>query len=635
MNRIHEAAAGILALALVACTAQNPTIDKSTRDSGPVVLGASCPTAITGEMLVKFTSTATKAMTKASDSGASAVEMGSLPEQMQDVLEEAGTVTFERLFTPDPRFEERTRAEGLDRWYMVKYDGEMEPAEMAARLESVEGIEVIECSLPLTSDYEDCPDAPAFDTKGSVAAVSPFNDPYVNQMRQWDFNNTGIVANISTVAGADCNVYRAWELCTGNRDVIVGVFDQGVKYDHEDLAANMWVNEGEIPGNLLDDDGNGYVDDIYGWNFVDNTPEITFSNAKSHGTHIAGTISAVNNNGIGVCGIAGGSGKGDGVRIMSLQMLGASESGAAGAGTSGKIRAMKYAADNGAVISSNSWGYDTGSISLETWKFGIYSAYTDAVKYFVKYAGIGADGTQTGPMAGGIVVCSAGNDATADLLHYPSCDPNVIAVAATGMRGTPASYTNYATWVTVSAPGGNASDNSAYGQIYSLNIADDEAGSSAYGYKQGTSMACPHVSGALALAVSYYWGEEHNQGLTPVMLKNALISSSKDVNQYCDEQYYGKMGIGALDTYNLLRAVKMLDVALPDVTLAVGGEQTIDLSGYFISTHSFNCTVYDDSVVSASISRGVLTLKGLKKGETRITVSDAKAIGKDMKVTVN
>ena len=210
MNRIHEAAAGILALALVACTAQNPTIDKSTRDSGPVVLGASCPTAITGEMLVKFTSTATKAMTKASDSGASAVEMGSLPEQMQDVLEEAGTVTFERLFTPDPRFEERTRAEGLDRWYMVKYDGEMEPAEMAARLESVEGIEVIECSLPLTSDYEDCPDAPAFDTKGSVAAVSPFNDPYVNQMRQWDFNNTGIVANISTVAGADCNVYRAW-----------------------------------------------------------------------------------------------------------------------------------------------------------------------------------------------------------------------------------------------------------------------------------------------------------------------------------------------------------------------------------------------------------------------------------------
>jgi len=616
-------------LLLVSCSEMNPTIDKSTPDSGPVMINVS-PDAVRGEVLVKVSE---GAATKAGIDDAGAM----VEESLLNVEEVIGEAKFERLFTVDPRFEERTKAEGLDRWFCIEFDESISPDVMAEALHGCNCFDVIECSLPLREDFEesDC-DFPIAKASGNVAATSPFNDPYVNQLRQWDFNNTGLVGNITSVAGADCNVYRAWELSTGSPDVIVGVFDQGVKYDHEDLADNMWVNEGEIPDNGVDDDGNGYVDDIYGWNFIDNTGKLTFSSSNSHGTHVAGTISAVNNNEIGVCGIAGGSGKKDGVKIMSLQILGASESGNSGAGTSGKIRAMKYAADNGAVISQNSWGYSTGSISLETWKFGVYSAYTDAVRYFIKYAGIGKDGTQTGPMAGGIVVCSCGNDATADLLHYPSCDPNVIAVASTGMKGTPASYTNYATWVTISAPGGNAADNSQYGQIYSTTINEEEDGTtlSGYGYKQGTSMATPHVSGALALAISYYWGAEHNTGLTPDKLRNALISSSKDVNQYCTDAYKGKMGIGALDTYALLRAVKTGDIALPEVSIAKGETKTIDLSQYSISTNAFTVKVKDSTVASLSISRGVLSVTGLASGKTTAVVSDAKATERELSITV-
>ena len=123
--------------------------------------------------------------------------------------------------------------------------------------------------------------------------------------------------------------------------MIVAVVDQGVKYDHEDLAANMWVNEAELNGTPgVDDDGNGYVDDIYGYNFTKETGELDFSAELMHGTHVAGTIAAVNNNGVGVCGIAGGSGRGDGVQIMSCEILGKSESGSSGAGLAGQIRAI-------------------------------------------------------------------------------------------------------------------------------------------------------------------------------------------------------------------------------------------------------------------------------------------------------
>ena len=157
----------------------------------------------------------------------------------------------------------------------------------------------------------------------------------------------------------------------------------------------MWVNEAELNGTPgVDDDGNGYVDDIYGYNFTKETGELDFSAELMHGTHVAGTIAAVNNNGVGVCGIAGGSGRGDGVKIMSCEILGKSESGSSGAGLAGQIRAIKYAADNGAVICQNSWGYTAGTISVTDWTRGSYSALSRAMEYFNKYAELDENGNQ-------------------------------------------------------------------------------------------------------------------------------------------------------------------------------------------------------------------------------------------------
>ena len=416
--------------------------------------------------------------------------------------------------------------------------------------------------------------------------------------------------------------------------MIVAVVDQGVKYDHEDLAANMWVNEAELNGTPgVDDDGNGYVDDIYGYNFTKETGELDFSAELMHGTHVAGTIAAVNNNGVGVCGIAGGSGRGDGVKIMSCEILGKSESGSSGAGLAGQIRAIKYAADNGAVICQNSWGYTAGTISVTDWTRGSYSALSRAMEYFNKYAGLDENGNQTGPMAGGIVLFAAGNDASSEVC-YPAADANAISVGATAFTGAPAYYTNYGTWVQISAPGGDQMLSNAYGGVYSTSVAAD--GSSGYEGSQGTSMACPHVSGACALAISYYYGAEKRKGLTGEMLRQALLSSTQSVDRYCTgkyQQYLGNMGIGSLDTYKLLRNIAKID-GIPAQRVGVGDTVSIDLSNHFTATNVLGYTVSVPDLVKIELRGGVMKLTGLKKGRTTIIVSDGAAIRKPIEVTV-
>ena len=382
-----------------------------------------------------------------------------------------------------------------------------------------------------------------------------------------------------------------------------------------------------------DDDGNGYVDDIYGYNFTKETGELDFSAELMHGTHVAGTIAAVNNNGVGVCGIAGGSGRGDGVKIMSCEILGKSESGSSGAGLAGQIRAIKYAADNGAVICQNSWGYTAGTISVTDWTRGSYSALSRAMEYFNKYAGLDENGNQTGPMAGGIVLFAAGNDASSEVC-YPAADANAISVGATAFTGAPAYYTNYGTWVQISAPGGDQMLSNAYGGVYSTSVAAD--GSSGYEGSQGTSMACPHVSGACALAVSYYYGAEKRKGLTGEMLRQALLSSTQSVDRYCTgkyQQYLGNMGIGSLDTYKLLRNIAKID-GIPAQRVGVGDTVSIDLGDHFTATNVLGYTVSVPDLVKIELRGGVMKLTGLKKGRTTIIVSDGAAIRKPIEVTV-
>ncbi len=608
---------------------ENDNVRPGSEDSGPVVVFSS-DAAIRGEIIVKMKQT-DRPTTKAGVSGSG-------NEEVDRILMNVGSVSFERLFPQCGRFEERTAKEGMDRWFIAKYDENVPVADVAEMLSGCDGVEVVEYSLPTASaSYSKASaseiDNDVADTKAGQSVRNipfPFNESVRSQRMQWHYNNPGNVYANSTVAGADADVYAAWQLCTGNPDVIVAVIDQGVKYDHEDLAENMWINKGEIPGNGIDDDGNGYIDDVYGFNFTDNKGQLTFSADNMHGTHVAGTIAAVNNNGIGVNGIAGGSGKGDGVRIMSCETLGASESGNSGGGLGAQVRAIKYAADNGAVICQNSWGYTSGALSRTDWTKGNYSALADAIRYFVKYAGLDENGEQEGPMAGGIVIFAAGNDSSGELC-YPASDEAVVSVAATSWLGTPSYYTNYGKWVSLSAPGGDLTLNSTYGGVYSTSIGEN--GESTYEGINGTSMACPHVSGACALAVSWYYGAEKKKGLTCDMLREALLSSVTPVDPFCEAPYFGNMGAGSLDTYQLLLAVKKV-AEIPDVTVGTGSERVINLADYFYKTDVLTYTVSATGIIEVSLKEGVMTIKGISKGKAVIRITDGNQSSRTINVTV-
>lgn len=623
--RVIPFSAVCAALVVASACERQDSPEESVESSGPIIINES-PAAIKGELILKLKGTATRSAGSADDASAATKEIS-------EVLAQNGKFRLERLFPECGRFEARTHSEGLDTWYIANFDKSLETSDVVNQLKRCGSLESIEYSLPVVmSDTEGdgFPPAAPMALSASRKETFPFNESRMTQQMQWHYNNTGSIFGNTGLVGADADVWAAWKLCTGNPDVIVAVIDQGVKPDHEDLADNMWINTGEIPGNGIDDDGNGYVDDVYGFNFVDNKGTITTSSSLSHGTHVAGTIAAVNNNGIGVNGIAGGSGNKDGVRIMTLQTLGASESGASGSGLGGIVRAMKYAADNGAVICQNSWGYNQ-KLSWNAWTRSAFSALRRAIDYFVKYAGVDENGEQTGPMKGGIVIFAAGNEGV-NYQSFPAADKSVVSVASYSYTGAAAYYTNYGSWVDISAPGGDTYLDSNYGGVYSTGVNED--GTSGYVYMQGTSMACPHVSGACALAVSYYYGKDKRMGLTPDKLRAALLSSARPINANLSAPYVGNMGVGMLDTYRLLQYMDYLG-EIPDQTVAAGQTKTVGLSEYFPSVQVLSFAVSDPKVVKASLSDGVLTIEGLTRGTAEVTVSDGNSLFKTIKVTVN
>ena len=248
-------------------------------------------------------------------------------------------------------------------WYIVRFDKNTDLNEAMERLSKLGEISKIQCNPTIQRVY---------DPKKKMVVVNeaslskmktratdndfPFNDELLP--RQWGYINQGsydFSYIAPAIAGADVNCKEAWDLCTGDPEIIVAVLDEGVMWSHPDLEANMWVNESEELGSDRDADNNGYKGDRYGYNFVKNTGIISWQNAEDtgHGTHVAGTIAAVNNNGIGVSSIAGGDGTHKGVRIMTCQVF----EGEAGVTMAAEAKAIKYAADNGAVILQCSWGY--------------------------------------------------------------------------------------------------------------------------------------------------------------------------------------------------------------------------------------------------------------------------------------
>lgn len=455
--------------------------------------------------------------------------------QLDELNRQLGTYRMVRTFPYAGKFEERHRKYGLHLWYDVYFDTKVPTRSASGSLKDIPGVEKVEGVPVAKIDYQVVPEYLQIMNKLSLMTANaarrvwtkagedeelPFNDPRLAE--QWHYHNTGLQVPIS-VEGADINLFEAWQNETGDPSVIVAVLDQGVQYDHPDLRNNMWVNEAELNGQPgVDDDNNGYVDDIYGYNFwYDETGNFVGTiSPMTHGTHVSGTIAAVNGNGLGVCGIAGGTADEPGVKIMGLQSIGAPE----GVGANVPA-AFIYAADNGAVIAQNSWhsGYDVS-----------YDSYIDAIDYFIANAGISLTGEQTGPMAGGIVIFAAANDNT-NRLAFPASLEQVVAVSALRPDFAKSSYSNYGEWVDIAAPGGETSLGSTYG-ILSTDVGNN------YAWLQGTSMACPHVSGVAALIVSKFGGI----GYTPDQLREHLLSSVQAIDPY-NPNYVGQLGVGYTD----------------------------------------------------------------------------------------
>lgn len=447
---------------------------------------------------------------------------------------------MERVFPEAGKFEARHRAAGLHLWYDVYFDPQMTTRSAVSEYNNLPEVEFVEQvpvakivgAEPLPLWMEPLLTLNAIHRTARLLADGeaekmPFNDPRLPE--QWHYHNTGELSNglVGAIEGADVNAFKAWEIEMGSPEVIVAVMDGGIKTDHPDLAANMWVNEAELNGTPgVDDDNNGYVDDVYGWNYVDKNGTIV---QHTHGTHCAGTIGAVNNNNTGVCGIAGGSGKGDGIRLMSCQIFRTDP--ATGKDVSGADPKMYvYAADMGAVISSNSWtnGPD------ETGTGFLNGAMRTAIDYFIDNAGIDLNGKQTGPMKGGMVIFAAANR-NSDIPDWPAAYERNFRVAAMGPNFKKASYSNYGKWVDITAPGGEQSNGDKYA-ILSTNINDG------YVWLQGTSMACPHASGCAALVLSKF----QTEGYTPDELRDRLMNSAGNIDQY-NPKHAGLMGAGYID----------------------------------------------------------------------------------------
>ena len=402
------------------------------------------------------------------------LEAGSVVTKSMDlnsIMDELGIKSMTRVFSHGGEFEPRHREAGLHKWYRVEFSSEVPVTKATADLERIGGIVSVE---PVRN----------------IRRTSTFNDPRLKY--QWHYANDGTLDS-SHKKGADVNVTPVWEnYTTGKPEVIVAVVDGGVDYEHEDLKDNY----------------------LGGKSFVYGIDKVT---AHDHGTHVAGTIAAVNNNGIGVAGLAGGdaANKQPGVKILSCQIFAhnpddpSKDLGGDGAD------AIVWGADNGAVISQNSWGYvyESAEDAAAAAKKGIKgTALANAIDYFIANAGKDANGNQVGPMAGGIVIFAAGNSAWQNdpIGEY---EP-VLSVGSISPDYTRAYYSNYGDWVDIAAPGGSV--DYAQGQVLSTVPGNN------YGYMQGTSMACPHVSGVAALVVSHHGGK----GFTPAKLREKLINGA-------------------------------------------------------------------------------------------------------------
>ena len=553
-----------------------------------------------------------------------------LPE-LESVLDSLGAVSFSRVMPYDSRDEHLLRKYGLDRWYRISFPEDVDTESAAHALAGSVKVRKVQYNTVFHADFDGEPVRYMAKSQPAKMQGAGFDDPYLGD--QWHYYNPGDMS-LSTYAraGADVNARDAWRLTCGDRRVIVAVLDEGVQYDHPDLAANMWVNIGEIPDNGIDDDGNGYVDDYYGYNFITNSGTITWGKEGDvgHGTHVAGVIAAVNNNGIGISGIAGGSGHNDGVRIMTCQIFDGEESATADVAAN----AIRYAALNGASVLQCSFGAIAGNITNDS-DFIAGGAEAAALDYFVENAK-SCDAIEGG---GGIAIFASGNEST-PMAAYPGAYKRMVSVTAIGCDGLPANYTNYGPGCDIAAPGGEYYTGPVRSEQTCVlsTVTDDD-----YAYMQGTSMACPHVSGVAALGLSY--ALQRGKTFTRDEFVSLLLTSVNDldsqlvgtkrtmynntISQMPLSIFKGNMGSGTIDAWRLLMQIE----GTPVIPVQTGVSQEVGLEPYFgggasgILLHNATVTMSDqdrDAIglqTEPYIMYGRLFIRPTRPGAAKLTVT--------------